>query len=129
MRAARGLARFALMSVAAVVLGGCGDESHSVETVVRAFADEGVPVAIGRESEGDSVLRAVLDPERAEHAGLFAVDVFRSAEDAQRFAANARAARGDSKMLIGRNVIIFYSQRAPAELRDRLTSVVVRLDE
>jgi hypothetical protein len=67
--AARILACLALIVVAAVILGGCGDEAHSVETVVGAFADEGVPVTVGRETEGDSVLRAVLNPERTEQAG------------------------------------------------------------
>ena len=129
MRAAPGLTRLALLTVVIPVLAGCGNDAHSVQTVIRSFADGGVPVAVGRESEGDSVLQAVLDPTRADQAGLFAVDVFRSAKDAERSAANARVVRPNSEMLISRNVIVFYRPRAPVELRDRLTAVVERLDE
>ena len=116
----------ALLALSVVALAGCGNGPHDVDAVLQSFAAEGIPVEVGREPEGDSVLQAVLDPARTEDEGRFAVDVFASAEAAELFVANVRAG-SDRPVLTSRNVVVFYQPPVRPELMHKLKRAIARL--
>ena len=118
--------RVALIPLAAVTLAGCGGDESAPGEVIRASRAEEIELVVGRESGHDAVVEAVLDPVDHRFADDLAVNVFRSADDAERFAATLESSRQTWPRFLRRGNVIAFFER-DGELARRIDAAMNHL--